>query len=103
MELLRRDIQDQIGRIAKPAPTPRPPVPVGEYADILLFRGSEGPAVAELQRRLNEHGEKLNVDGIFGPNTEAAVRAFQRRTRGLKVDGIVGPMTAAALRLNLGL
>lgn len=102
MDILRRDIQDQIGRIVTPAPTPRPPVPVGEYADVLLFRGgSEGPQVAELQRRLNELGADLVVDGIFGPKTEDAVRAFQRRTGGLKVDGIVGPATAAALRLKL--
>ena len=36
----------RIGAIPNPAPTPRPPVPVGEYADVLLFRGSEGPQVA---------------------------------------------------------
>jgi murein L,D-transpeptidase YcbB/YkuD len=99
MDILRRDIQEQIGAVAHPSPTPRPPVPVGEYADVLLFRGSEGPQVADLQRRLNEHGAGLVVDGIFGPRTEAAVRAFQRRNR-LKVDGIVGPATAATLRLN---
>jgi N-acetyl-anhydromuramyl-L-alanine amidase AmpD len=102
MDILRRDVQERIGSVPNPAPTPRPPVPVGEYADILLFRGSEGPQVAELQRRLNEEeGVDLVVDGIFGPKTEAAVRAFQRRTGGLKVDGIVGPATAAALRLKL--
>lgn len=100
MDVLRRDIQDQIGRVAIPAPTPRPSVPVGEYADVLLFRGSKGPQVSQLQRRLNEHGADLVVDGIFGPNTEASVREFQRRARGLKVDGIVGPATAAALRLK---
>ena len=103
MDILRGDIQDVIGRVPKPAPTPRPPVPVGEYADVLLFRGSEGPQVAELQRRLNdeEYAQDLVVDGIFGPKTEAAVKAFQRRTRGLKVDGIVGPATSAELRLEL--
>ena len=104
MGILRSDIQDLIGRIAKPAPTPRPPVPVGEYADVLLFRGgSAGPEVATLQRRLNDEddGEDLVVDGIYGPRTEAAVKSFQRRTRGLKVDGIVGPATAAALQLKL--
>ena len=74
----------------------RPPVPVGVYADVLLFRGSEGPQVAELQRQLG-----VTVDGDFGPETEAAVRDFQRRTPGLKVDGIVGPATAAALRLKV--
>jgi peptidoglycan hydrolase-like protein with peptidoglycan-binding domain len=70
---------------------------------VLLFRGSEGLQVAELQRRLNDepYVEDLVVDGIFGPKTEDAVRAFQRRTGGLKVDGIVGPATAAALRLIL--
>lgn len=101
MDILRRDIQAQIGEIPRPAPTHRPPVPVGAYAHILLFRGSEGPPVAELQRRLNETGANLIVDGIFGPLTEAAVKAFQRRTPGLRVDGIVGPATAAALELKL--
>jgi hypothetical protein len=103
MDILRRDIQDRIGTISNPAPTPRPPVPVGEYADILLFRGSEGPEVAQLQRRLNEEEfiADLVVDGIFGPRTEAAVKSFQRSAGGLKVDGIVGPATAAALRLKI--
>lgn len=105
MDLLRKDVQTRIGTITDPAPTPRPPVPIGEYADILLFRGSEGPQVAELQRRLKyayaEYAGNLVVDGRFGPATEAAVREFQRRTPGLKVDGIVGPATAAALRLKV--
>ena len=103
MDILRGDIQAVIGLVPKPAPTPRPPVPVGQYADILLFRGSEGPQVAELQRRLKdeEYARDLVVDGIFGPKTEAAVRAFQRQTRGLRVDGIVGPATSAALRLQV--
>jgi N-acetyl-anhydromuramyl-L-alanine amidase AmpD len=105
MDILRDDIQAQIGTIASPAPTPRPPVPVGMFADILLFRGSEGPQVAALQRQLKdgypEFAGNLVVDGIFGPQTEAAVKEFQRRTRGLKVDGIVGPATAAALSLTV--
>jgi hypothetical protein len=103
MAILRNDIQNRIGSIANPAPTPRPRVPVGEYADILLFRGDQGRQVAELQRGLNDAPfiEDLAVDGIFGPKTEAAVRAYQRRTGGLKVDGIVGPATAAALRLKV--
>ncbi|MGE2716999.1 peptidoglycan recognition protein family protein [Mycolicibacterium litorale] len=102
MVILRADIQARIGTVAAPAPTPRPPVPVGQYADVLLFRGSRGPLVAQLQRQLNdEHAGRLVVDGVYGPRTEAAVREFQRRTRGLKVDGIVGPATAAALNLRV--
>lgn len=105
MGLLRADIQTRIGTLTAPAPTPRPPVPVGEYIDVLLFRGSEGPLVAELQRRLKyayaSYAGDLEIDGVFGPQTEEAVREFQRRTRGLKVDGVVGPATAAALRLRL--
>lgn len=106
MDILRSDIQARIGDIPGRAPTPRPPVPVGEYADVLLFRGAQGRQVAELQRRLKygypDFAGDLVVDGDFGPLTEAAVRTFQRRTRGLKVDGVVGPATAAALRLNSG-
>ncbi len=105
MDILRADIQALIGIIPNPAPTPRPPVPVGEYADILLFRGSEGPQVAQLQRQL-EHGfdayaGHLVIDGVYGRQTEAAVRQFQRRSPDLKVDGIVGPATAAALNLRV--
>ena len=96
MDILRADIAVRIGTEAGTAPTPRPPVPVGLYADVLLFRGSQGPQVAVLQRQLG-----VTVDGDFGPETEAAVRAYQRRTAGLRVDGIVGPMTAAALRLKV--
>ena len=105
MDILRSDIQARIGTIPNPAPTPRPPVPVGEYADILLFSGSEGPQVAQLQRQLKygyyAYAGHLVIDGVYGPQTEAAVREFQRRTRGLKIDGIVGPATAAALNLRV--
>ena len=52
MHLLRRDVQARIGVVPSPAPTPTPGVPIGRYADILLFRGSTGAQVAELQRRL---------------------------------------------------
>jgi N-acetyl-anhydromuramyl-L-alanine amidase AmpD len=96
MDILRADIAARVGAGPSTAPTPRPPVPIGVYADVLLFRASQGPQVAQLQRQLG-----MTVDGDFGPETEAAVRAFQRRTPGLKVDGIVGPATAAALRLDV--
>jgi N-acetyl-anhydromuramyl-L-alanine amidase AmpD len=104
MDRLRCDIAAQIGAVPT-TPAPRPPVPVGGYADVLMYRGSTGPQVAELQRRLKyayaAYAGDLVVDGVFGPQTEAAVREFQRRTPGLTVDGIVGPATAAALRLRL--
>ncbi|MCG7597627.1 N-acetylmuramoyl-L-alanine amidase [Mycobacterium sp. PSTR-4-N] len=81
------------------------PLPVDEYADVLLERGSRGPQVAELQRRLKAayagYAGNLDVDGVFGTVTQAAVEEFQRRTPGLAVDGVVGPGTAAALRLRL--
>ncbi|MCV7354672.1 peptidoglycan recognition protein family protein [Mycolicibacterium fluoranthenivorans] len=105
MTLLRSDIAVRIGVIADPAPTPRPPVPVGEYTGILLYRGVQGPQVSELQRRLKyayaSYAGGLVVDGDYGPQTEAAVREFQRRTAGLVVDGVVGPATAAALQLKV--
>lgn len=105
MDILRRDIAEQLSTDVGAAPTPRPAVPVGEYADVLMFRGSTGAQVAELQRRLKTayaaYAGRLAVDGVFGYETERAVREFQRRFGGLKVDGIVGPATAAALRLRL--
>ena len=73
----------------------------------MLFRGSEGPQVTQLQRGLkyayDDYAGELVIDGYFGPETEAAVKEFQRRTPGLKVDGVVGPATAAALRLQVTL
>lgn len=106
MDELRRDIAVRIEDGAGRAAAPRPPVPVGEYADILLYRGMEGAQVAELQRRLKAgyaaYAGDLVVDGVFGVETERAVREFQRRFGGLQVDGIVGPATAAALRLRVG-
>lgn len=63
----------------------------------MLQRGSRGPEVRDVQRRLHELGyEPGPVDGIFGPRTEQAVRAFQRDAQ-LRDDGIVGPRTKANL------
>ena len=65
-------------------------------------RGSRGPAVVELQRRLNiwatRTGQpgRLKTDGMLGPVTDGAVRAFQRSFL-LAADGVVGPKTWTAL------
>ena len=63
-----------------------------------LAEGSEGEAVADVQRRL----EQLNLStapdpsGCFGAATRAAIEDFQRR-RGLPIDGIVGSYTWSTL------
>lgn len=62
----------------------------------VLRLGSRGPAVVDLQNRLNQSGASLLPDGQFGGKTRAAVMGFQRE-RGLTPDGVVGAMTWAAL------
>ncbi len=60
-------------------------------------QGSRGPAVAQLQARLQERGfDPAGIDGHFGPGTAAAVRGFQTSV-GLPSDGIVGLETLARL------
>lgn len=59
--------------------------------------GDRGPAVRDLQRRLNRvRDTDLPVDGIFSEDTARAVQAFQR-DRGLAADGTVGPETWRSL------
>ncbi|MNJ25860.1 Zinc D-Ala-D-Ala carboxypeptidase precursor [compost metagenome] len=62
-----------------------------------LRHGDRSQAVRDLQRKLNEHGAKLNVDGAFGDGTESAVRAYQRSI-GLVDDGIAGSKTLGSLQ-----
>lgn len=69
----------------------------------LLRLGDEGPAVTDVQRRLERvagsgviDGPAPAVDGRYGPATFGAVRSFQR-ARGLAADGIVGPETWRSL------
>lgn len=61
-----------------------------------LSKGSTGPDVKQLQRRLNAFGYKLEEDGDFGPATERAVKRFQQACA-IEADGICGPKTFAAL------
>jgi len=59
--------------------------------------GDRGPAVEELQRRLNNvAGAGVDEDGVFGPATRAAVISFQE-DNGLVADGIVGQNTKEKL------
>ena len=83
---------------AAPAPAPKPRTTLtGSHPTVRL--GSLGPAVDELQTKLNlipsAAGDVfLGVDGGFGPLTDAAVRAFQHNQMGLATpSGIVGPAT----------
>jgi len=84
---------------ATPAPSAPPaqdpaPVPTGPP---ILRPGAEGPAVAQLQRELQELGYyDGSIDGGYGEQTQAAVEAFQSDKQ-LTVDAIVGPSTWDAL------
>lgn len=71
---------------------PPPPLP-------RTLRGSQGPWVEFLQRKLSGFGAG-ELDGIFDDDTEAAVRAFQRAF-GLDDDGIVGRKTWAKLKAGV--
>jgi N-acetylmuramoyl-L-alanine amidase len=65
---------------------------------ISLSPGNEGPAVADVQQRLEHLGFSTGIDraGCYGHGTRAAVEAFQHR-RGLRVDGSCGSQTWSAL------
>lgn len=72
---------------------PRPP----SAGTPTLKQGAKGPAVKDLQAKLNaKGGYGLSVDGDFGLRTTNAVKAFQR-ARGMTADGVVGPRTWSAL------
>jgi hypothetical protein len=73
-----------------PAPSLIPAMDAGNRPT--LRRGSRGPLVEEIQRKLNI----VPADGDFGPATEAAIREFQRNNA-LVPDGIFGPRSWAAL------
>ncbi|MFE4811570.1 L,D-transpeptidase family protein [Peribacillus simplex] len=65
-----------------------------------LKKGSSGPQVIELQKRLTKLGYSTKgVDGSFGKNTEVAVKKFQKSKK-LTSDGVVGPKTKKALGLK---
>ena len=61
--------------------------------------GSQGDEVRAIQKKLNELGYGLKVDGIYGSATRKAVVAFQK-SKGLTADGVAGPKTLAALGIK---
>ncbi len=56
-----------------------------------LALGSEGSAVAQLQKELFNKGYAVVVDGDFGPKTEAALKQYQKDNNlpetGISIDG----------------
>lgn len=105
VELASGRAVDLLGYLAPRVPAPfldayrvAPPAPDAPERLPALARGDRGPAVARLQRALDDAGASpaVVVDGDFGAETDAAVRAFQAR-RGLAVDGVVGAGTWSAL------
>lgn len=69
-------------------------------SDVLLYVGSRGDQVSQIQRALNQiMGTNLTEDGIFGSQTQQAVRSYQSYV-GLDADGVVGPMTWQALMVE---
>ncbi len=75
---------------------PGSPVPGNLPPNQVLRKGSRGPNVVILQRRLNLFRARLATDGDFGEKTHQAVLTFQRQQR-LEDDGIVGRRTWRAL------
>jgi len=74
----------------------------GALGDRLLSRGSKGPEVVELQKKLAQLGYVVGtIDGRFGSKTETAVKRFQKE-RGLRVDGLAGTQTVKELKLLSG-
>jgi len=74
----------------------------GALGDRLLSRGSKGPEVIELQKKLSQIGYAVGkADGKFGAKTEAGIRRFQKE-RGLRVDGLAGTQTVKELKLLTG-
>jgi hypothetical protein len=79
------------------AVTARPPASGRAVTMPLVREGASGPAVRELQTRLNASLDacgldRIPVDGSYGPGTRRAVVTFQRLW-GLDADGVVGAAT----------
>lgn len=81
--------------------TPPPASDAKWPAGVVLAFGSQGNAVAALQKAMSGSGLRgvrgIEVDGDFGPQTQTAVRNFEA-IEGLGVDrGVAGPQVRSAL------
>jgi hypothetical protein len=79
-----------LGDLIRGDPPFRQQFPGGERAPTL-------EEVKEIQRRLNEHGFKNEVDGRTGSDTVRAIVAFQKKV-GMEPDGYAGLKLLARLR-----
>ena len=57
-----------------------------------LQEGSYGDEVKQLQKKLNEAGATLDIDGQYGPKTAAAVKQYQS-ANDLDASGVAGVQT----------
>lgn len=81
-----------IARVPSYPKAPGPELP-------LCAPGGPKGTVEIFQKRFQERGWKLFVDGIYGPGTRSVIEKFQRE-KGLAVDGVGGPAVWVALWLR---
>lgn len=74
---------------------------VGQAGVVIIAQGAQGAEVTDLQRKLQNHGYNLNVDGVYGADTQKSVIAFQN-AQGWNADGIVDAPTLNALNHSSG-
>lgn len=88
------------GAVASPAlATTHPSTTVTAGGQKTIWYGTTGATVRLAQTKLNSHGARLVVDGVFGKKTLAAVRAFQAAQM-IRADGVVGPVTWSRLNAS---
>jgi peptidoglycan hydrolase-like protein with peptidoglycan-binding domain len=81
---------------ANPRPTPPPPNPEappwpGRYF-VLTQPMLSGDDVRLWQRRMQQRGWRIGIDGYYGLESLGCCKSFQSE-KGLTVDGVVGPST----------
>jgi len=85
---------------ATPA-TPAVPASAYNFGTAVLKNGSQGAAVMELQRFLNQVLKLgLVIDGKLGPKTIAVIKQWQT-DNGLVADGLIGPATKAMMNASV--